>query len=62
MNQYEVMVGNASFYINANSEYDAQEQLAMIMSRISDGFSAILNGDVLVGKQPAESIPKSLLQ
>lgn len=62
MNQYEVMVGNMSFYINANSTIDAMEQLELILSRLHGEQTAVINGDVLVGKHPAESIPKSLLQ
>lgn len=62
MNQYEVVAGNMSFYINANSEEEAGHQLGMILSRIHSGSSVIISGDVLVGKHPAESMPKSLLQ
>lgn len=51
-----------SFYINANSKKEAGHQLGMILSRIHSGSSVIISGDVLVGKHPAESMPKSLLQ
>jgi len=62
MNQYEVIVGNMSFYINANCPMDAMEQLELILSRIHGGQAAVINGDILSGKHPAESMPKSLLQ
>lgn len=62
MNQYEVMVGNLSFYINANGPMEALEQLELILARLHGGATAVINGDVLVDRYLAESIPKSLLQ
>lgn len=56
------MVGNMPFYINANNEKEAKNQLGMIISRIHSGSSLVISGDVLVGRYLSESMQKSLLQ
>lgn len=62
MNQYEVYIGNITFYINANSEEPAKEQLALIVGRFKNGEMAYISGHRLANKYPCESMPKGLLQ